>query len=40
MSEEEEWPSLEEIRFRFVKAMLEDFPDLRCKIIDHLRKSV
>lgn len=38
MTEEEEWLTIEEARFQLIRAMLEEFPDLRHKIIDHLRK--
>jgi len=35
---EEEWMSLEEARFQLIRAMLEEFPQLRRRLINHLRR--
>ena len=35
---EEEWPSLDEIRFLLIRAMLEEYPELRQRVIEHIRK--
>ena len=39
MGEEEAWPSLDEIRFLLVRALLEEFPSLRGRVIEHLKKT-
>lgn len=36
---EEEWPSLDETRFLLIRAMLEEYPKLRQRVIEHLRKT-
>jgi hypothetical protein len=37
MGEEEAWPSLDEIRFLLVRAMLEEYPELRSRVIEHIK---
>jgi len=38
LNEEEEWPSLDEARFLLVRGLLEEFPDLRRRIIAHIKR--
>jgi len=35
----EKWMSIEEARFQFIRAMLEEFRDFRRRVIEHLRRA-